>query len=98
VQKTGRLLVTGDACERGSFIQQFAATVQELAFDSLDAPVVTVGARNWITPAAEMEELFFPQPTWLLDAIHTHLRPLPGYRPSRDLSREARLREHREGI
>ena len=97
VRKTGRLLVTGDACQRGSFIQHVAATVQTLAFDALDAPVVSVGARNWITPAAEQEELFFPQPGWLLDAIHTHLLRLPGYRPSQDLSSEALLRSEREG-
>jgi len=98
VQKTGRLLVTSDACERGSFAQSLAATVQELAFDALDAPVVSVGARNWVTPAAELEELFFPQPAWLLDAIHTHLRRLPGYQPTQDVTREARLRAAREGI
>jgi len=57
-----------------------------------------VGAKNWITPAAELEDLFFPQASWLLDAIHTRLRPLPGYRPSRDCSREVRLAEEREGV
>jgi hypothetical protein len=30
-----------------------------------------IGSRNWITPAAELETLFFPQPAWLIDAI-TH--------------------------
>lgn len=98
VQKTGRLLVTSDACERGSFAQSFAATIQELAFDALDAPAICVGARNWITPAAELEELFFPQPAWLLDAIHTHLRPLPGYQPMQDFTRDARIRAEREGV
>jgi 2-oxoisovalerate dehydrogenase E1 component len=98
VRKTGRILVTSDACERGSFPQVLAANIQELAFDALDAPVVVVGARNWITPAAEMEELFFPQPAWLLDAIHTYLLPLTGYRPQTDRSAATRLREHREGV
>ena len=60
--------------------------------------MAVVGARNWITPAAEMEELFFPQPSWLLDAIHTQLRPLPGYRPGGDCSQEARLQREREGV
>jgi len=98
VRKTGRILVTSDACERGSFPQTLAANLQELAFDALDAPVAVVGARNWITPAAEMEDLFFPQPTWLLDAIHTSLLPLPGYRPQTDRSVEARRREHGLGV
>jgi 2-oxoisovalerate dehydrogenase E1 component len=57
-----------------------------------------VGAKNWITPAAEMENLFFPQPSWILDAIHTQLCPLPGYRPSGDWSPEARLRDEQMGL
>jgi 2-oxoisovalerate dehydrogenase E1 component len=98
VRKTGRILLASDACVRGSALHTLATTIQELAFDALDAPVVVVGAKNWITPAAEMEELFFPQPSWLLDAIHTWLRPLPGYRPRGDRSREARLQQEREGV
>ena len=98
VRKTGRILLTSDACERGSYLHTLAANIQSLAFDALDAPVAVVGAKNWITPAAEMEELFFPQPSWLLEAIHTQLRPLPGYRPRGDRSREAWLRQEREGV
>jgi 2-oxoisovalerate dehydrogenase E1 component len=98
VKKTGRIVLASDACERGSFLHTLAAGIQELAFDWLDAPVAVVGARNWITPAAELEDLFFPGPTWILDAIHAHLVPLPGYRPSSDRSAAARLREHGEGV
>jgi 2-oxoisovalerate dehydrogenase E1 component len=98
VRKTGRILLTSDACERGSFLQTIAANIQELAFDCLDAPAVVVGARNWITPAAEMEDRFFPQASGILDAIHTHLAPLPGHRPQIDRSMAARLRDHREGV
>ena len=47
-----------------------ASNVSQMAFDSLDAPVAVVGARNWITPAAEMEDSFFPQKEWILDTIH----------------------------
>jgi 2-oxoisovalerate dehydrogenase E1 component len=98
VRKTGKILLASDACERGSYLHTLAANIQAFAFDALDAPVAVLGARNWITPAAEQEELFFPQATWLLDAIHTRLRPLPGYRPSGDWSHEARLRREREGL
>jgi 2-oxoisovalerate dehydrogenase E1 component len=38
-----------------------------------------VGSRNWITPAAELEKMFFPQPEWLLDAIQENILPLKGY-------------------
>jgi 2-oxoisovalerate dehydrogenase E1 component len=98
VRKTGRILLSSDACERGSYLHTLAANIQAFAFDALDAPVTVVGAKNWITPAAEMEELFFPQASWILDAVHSRLRPLSGYRPSGCWSHEARLAEEREGV
>ncbi len=79
VRKTGRLVLASDAVARGSFLQTVAADVQNLAFDALDAPVVVVGARNHITPAPELEDLFFPQASWIIDAIHTRIVPLPGH-------------------
>ncbi|MBN2050201.1 MAG: dehydrogenase, partial [Spirochaetales bacterium] len=60
VEKTGKLLLASDACERGSFLHNVAANVTQLAFDKLDGPPVVIGSRNWITPAAELEEAFFP--------------------------------------
>ena len=38
VKKTGRILLTSDACERGSHLKDMAQTISELAFDYLDAP------------------------------------------------------------
>ena len=95
VKKTGRLLLASDAAERGSFLHSVASNVQTLAFDYLDAPVAVVGSRNWITPAAEMEELYFPQKDWILDAIHERILPLPGHEPrtvqtTGDLARRAK--------
>ena len=55
VKKTGRVLLASDASERGSFLHTVASNIGRLAFDYLDAPPVVVGARNWITPPAEME-------------------------------------------
>ncbi len=96
VQKTGKVLLVSDAVERGAVIQTVAATLTQLAFDYLDAPPVVVGSRNWITPAAELEGTFFPQPAWLLDAIHERILPLPGHQPATnqslgELARRARL-------
>jgi len=79
VKKTGKILLSSDACERGSFLHSVASNVQQLAFDYLDGPAVVVGSRNWITPAAEMEEYFFPQKEWILDAIHERILPLPDH-------------------
>ena len=75
-----------------------AQTITELAFDHLDAPPVVVGSRNWITPAHEMEEYFFPQPGWIIDAIHQRIMPLIGHQSSTDHSDEKALRLNREGV
>ena len=62
VKKTRKILLASDACERGSALQTMAAKITQFAFDELDAPPVVVGARNWITPADEVEDAFFPLP------------------------------------
>ena len=81
VKKTGKVLLASDACERGSFMHTVASNLTQLAFDHLDGPVAVLGSRNWITPAAELEDEFFPQVAWFLDAIHERILPLPGHQP-----------------
>ncbi len=98
VKKTGRLLLASDACERGSFLHTVASNVSQLAFDLLDAPVAVVGSRNWITPAAEMEELFFPQKEWIVDAVHERLLPLSGHVPETEQSAIELERRVRAGV
>ena len=79
VKKTGKVVLVSDACARGSFMGEVARNITELCFDDLDAPPVVVGARNWITPPFEFDADFFPQASWILDAIHEKLVPLAGY-------------------
>lgn len=98
VRKTGYLLLSSDACERGSFLHTVASNVQTLAFDHLDAPVCVVGSKNWITPAAEQEDSFFPQTSWLIDAIHERLRPIPGHTTSTNWTEGEMLRTNRKGV
>ncbi len=98
VKKTGKILLASDASERGSILQTFATTIGTLAFDYLDAPPVVVGARNWITPPDEIEEAFFPFPADILDAIHTHLRPLAGYAEKRPCDGPELMRRARFGV
>ena len=94
VRKTGAAVLASDACERGCFLHTMASRISQAAFERLDAPVTVVGARNWITPAAEMEEAFFPQKDWILDAIHEHVRPLAGRAPvSRQASEDSLERD-----
>ncbi len=98
VKKTGKVLLACDAVERGSVMQTVAATLTQLCFDDLDAPPVVVGSRNWITPAAELETLFFPQVSWLLDAIHERIKPLPDYAPQTNQSLTEMTRRSKNGI
>ena len=98
VKKTGRIVITGDANSRGSFLNELARNVTELAFDYLDAPPVVVGSRNWITPAFELEEYFFPQPDWIVDAIHEKIVPLKEYQPVNNYTNSEQLRRSAKGI
>ena len=82
VKKTGRVALASDACARGSFLNDVARNITEICFDDLDAPPVLVGARNWITPPYEFDEIYFPQASWILDAINEKLLPLKGHTPS----------------
>ena len=98
VKKTGRLVIVTDACERGSFASEIARNVTEMAFDELDAPPAVVASRNWITPAHELEEAFFPQPSWILDAIDAKIVPLPGHVRVTKPTTEEKLRNERRGV
>lgn len=98
VRKTGRILISGDASARGSFLRDLASNITELAFDYLDAPPVVVGSRNWITPAYELEEYFFPQASWIIDAIHQRILPLEGHVVSNDFSEAEQLERNARGI
>ncbi|MGH8936457.1 MAG: alpha-ketoacid dehydrogenase subunit alpha/beta [Acidimicrobiia bacterium] len=79
VEKTGRLLCTSDASERGSYLATLATNLQLFAFHHLKAPIALVGAPNTIVPPAELEHDFFPSARRIVDAVHMHLRPLSGY-------------------
>jgi len=98
VKKTGRILLTSDACERGSHLKDMAQTISELAFDYLDAPPVVVGSRNWITPAHELEKYFFPQADWIIDAIHEKILPLKGHVVKNNFTYNEQIRLNKLGI
>jgi 2-oxoisovalerate dehydrogenase E1 component len=98
VKKTGRILLVSDACSRGSYLRDMASNIAELAFDDLDAPPVVVGSRNWITPAYEMENYFFPQADWIIDAIHERIIPLKGHQVNNNFTVDGQLKRNRLGI
>ena len=98
VKKTGRLVIVTDACERGSFASEVARQITEMAFDYLDAAPTVVASRNWITPAHELEEAFFPQPSWILDAIDAKIVPLKGHVRTTNQTLNEKLRNERRGV
>jgi 2-oxoisovalerate dehydrogenase E1 component len=82
VNRTGKAVLACDSVERGSVMRNVAANLTQLAFDSLGAPPVVIGFRNWISPGAELESMFFPQAEWILDAVHEKIMPLQGHTPT----------------
>ncbi len=98
VKKTGKIVITGDTCERGSHLKEFAQNLTELCFDYLDAPPVVVGAKNWITPAHELEDYFFPQPDWIVDAVHEKIMPLKGHVPKNNFTHLGQIDRLKRGV
>ena len=98
VKKTGKIIVAGEATTRGSFLNDLAANIGQMAFDYLDAPVCVLGSRNWITPAHELEDAFFPQPSWFLDLIHERIQPLKGYIPGQNFTDGEMVKRAKKGI
>ncbi len=78
VKKTGKIVIVGDAVDRGSIMRDMASNITEMCFDYLDAPPAVFGSRNWITPAFELEKYYFPQADGIIDVISEKLMPIPG--------------------
>jgi pyruvate/2-oxoglutarate/acetoin dehydrogenase E1 component len=69
-RKTGRVVVTGEAPRSCSVMSEVAATIQERAFDYLDAPVTRVGGAHAPIPhSPPLFEALIPQVTDLERAI-----------------------------
>ena len=98
VKKTGKVLFVGDACERNSVMRDMASNITEMCFDYLDGPAVVVGSRNWITPAFELEKSFFPQPDWIIDALHEKIMPLPGHVPTNNFTDIEKIDRSKKGL
>ncbi|MBQ5944424.1 MAG: dehydrogenase [Bacteroidales bacterium] len=98
VKKTGRIIIASDACARGSFLNDLAANITTLCFDDLDAAPVVLGSRNWITPCHELEESFFPQATWFLDAINEQIVPLKDWVPTSNQTSAQKIIRAKKGV
>ncbi len=98
VQKTGRIVLVSEACERGSHLNDMARNITEFAFNWLDAPPVVVGASNIISPCPELEHFYYPQPSWILDAINEKIVRLDGHFSQSNYTVLEKLRREKHGI
>ena len=98
MRKTGKVLLVSDAVERGCVMHTVAANLTQLCFDDLDGPPVVVGSRNWITPAAELEAMFFPQPAGCSTPSTSGFCRSKGYQPRTNQTLGELVRREREGV
>ena len=77
VRKTGKVLLSSDACERGSVMQDIASNLSQLAFDDLDAPPVVVGSEIGLPLARRLKTMSFLSPLgcWMRYMSSSCLRP-----------------------
>ena len=69
VRKTGRCVAISQCVDIGSFTGEIVSKIMENCFDSLDAPVLKVGAKNGIAPQAySLEKAFLPSPEDMVNA------------------------------
>lgn len=70
VRKTGRCVVASHCVGVGSFTAEIASRIMAEAFDSLDAPVLRVGAKDGIAPQAySLERAFLPHDDDVVAAV-----------------------------
>jgi len=69
VCKTGKLLITHDACKTGGIAAEIGQRVMEEAFDYLDAPIVRVAGLDVPVPSGNAHSGFVPQAEQLVQAV-----------------------------
>ena len=70
VKKTGHAVVVEEGWKTGGFSGEIASSIQEEAFDYLDAPVLRVAGLDVPTPyATNLEAAVFPDPQSIVDTI-----------------------------
>jgi pyruvate dehydrogenase E1 component beta subunit len=60
IQKTGRVVLVEEDMTRCGTTCEIGMQIMEQAFDSLDAPIVRVGAKNFPIPSGFMETQVLP--------------------------------------
>ena len=98
VEKTGRILLLSEACERGNILNDMATNISQLCFDYLDAAPFVLGSKNWVTPSAEYDKYFFVDADNIIDAINEKLLPLKGREPNPAYRKAEFLRKAKKGV
>ena len=70
---TGKVIVVQEAPLTGGFGAEVAATIQEEAFESLDAPVRRIAAPDTPYPPGALEDHYLPSPQRVLEATREML-------------------------
>jgi pyruvate/2-oxoglutarate/acetoin dehydrogenase E1 component len=71
VRRTGRLAIVEEAWRTGGFGAEIASTVQDQAFDYLDAPIVRVAGLDVPTPYSRvLEQLVIPNEDTVVKAVN----------------------------
>jgi 2-oxoisovalerate dehydrogenase E1 component len=98
VEKTGRIILVSEACERGNILNDMATNISQLCFDYLDAAPFVLGSKNWVTPSAEYDKYFFVEADNIIDAINEKLLPLKGREPRPTYRKAELLRRAKKGV
>lgn len=98
IKKTHKIILCSDSVDRGSILKNISSNITETAFDILEKPPIVLGSRNWLAPSIELEEEFFPQADWILDAINERIIKLNNYKQKRNFTSEERLRREKLGV
>jgi len=69
VEKTGRAIVVHEAVRTGGFGAEVAATLQEMAFLSLEAPILRITGYDTPFPPPLVEDLWLPNASRVLEGI-----------------------------
>ena len=70
VRKTGRLLIVEEGCRTGGVGAEVSALVSEHCIDSLEAPILRIGAKDVPIPSAiPMEKMVLPQADEIVAAL-----------------------------
>ena len=72
IEKTNKVVIVSEEVKRGNYGGEIAAIIAEKAFDSLDAPIVRIGALNCPIPfASNLENYVLPNSVDIVNGVRS---------------------------